>query len=90
MTIFYLNPGAITNTNFQPNKALGYYARKHEGTKIYLYSPGKYPINLNTTKFTQLIFLGNTSLNQEGQQFPTKNGDPQETIHTKIPLEQMG
>nr|UGV34424.1 MAG: ORF1 [TTV-like mini virus] len=90
MTIFYLNPGAITNTNFQPNKAQGYYARKHEGTKIYLYSPGKYAITFETTKFTQLIFLGNTSLNQEGIQFPPKNSDPQEKYIQKYPWAKWG
>lgn len=69
MTIYYLNPGAITNTNFMPNKTTGYYARKHENKKIYLYSAGKNPIT-NETLITNVVFLGNTSLNQAGETFP--------------------
>lgn len=69
MTIYYLNPGAITNTNFMPNKTTGYYARKHKNKKIYLHSAKKNPIT-NETLITNVVFLGNTSLNQAGKTFP--------------------
>lgn len=69
MTIYYLNPGAMTNTNYMPNKTTGYYARKHLDKKIYLYSAGKQEIN-NNTLVKNVVFLGNTSLNQAGTTFP--------------------
>nr|UGV34374.1 MAG: ORF1 [TTV-like mini virus] len=76
LTIPFINPGAIMNTNFKHNEPSGYYCRKlpNQDKKVYLYSAKNLDIT-DTTKINQLIFLGNTTHNYEGQPFtsiPTK------------------
>lgn len=86
LTITYLNPTAITNTCFKYNETSGYYSKKlPSGQKVYLYSTGKNPLSItgaNITKITDLIFLGNTQQNYEGQKFPPKSSH--ESIQTYI------
>lgn len=74
LTIPFINPGAIMNTNFKHNETSGYYARflPNSQTKVYLYSTKNQDIT-QTTKITQLIFLGNTTHNNAGEPFPAKN-----------------
>nr|UGV35776.1 MAG: ORF1 [TTV-like mini virus] len=73
LTIPFINPGAIMNTNFKNNETSGYYSRLAPNTqkKIYLYSSKNKDIN-TVTKWTELIFLGNTTHNLPGKTFPEK------------------
>lgn len=71
MTITYINPTAIENTNFKYNETSGYYSKITSQGKIYLYSQGKTEIKTGTL-FTNLVFLGQTQINQPGKTFPVK------------------
>lgn len=70
LTIPFINPGAIMNTNFKHNETSGYYSRfmPDSTTKVYLYSGLKNKIT-STTKISDIIFLGNTTHNYEGKKF---------------------
>ncbi len=48
-----------------------------------MYSTGKTPLKLNTTKYTDLIFLGNTNLNQEGKKFPETTSREEQSEYIK-------
>nr|UPW35053.1 ORF1 [TTV-like mini virus] len=66
INIFFLNTGCIQNSNFKILPTSGYYARKLGNDKIYLYSTTtKKPIT-TSTKYSEIIFLGNTLKNQPG------------------------
>ncbi len=66
INIFFLNTGCIQNSNFKILPTSGYYARKLGLEKIYLYSTTtKKPIT-TSTKYSEIIFLGNTLKNQPG------------------------
>nr|UGV39113.1 MAG: ORF1 [TTV-like mini virus] len=93
LTIPFINPGAIMNTNFKHNETSGYYARflPNSQTKVYLYSTKNQDIT-KTTKITQLIFLGNTTHNNAGETFPPKNTSDTDiaTYIRRYPKEKWG
>nr|UGV39430.1 MAG: ORF1 [TTV-like mini virus] len=67
MSIFFLRVSVFQNANFKRLPTSGYHCRTQNGQPIYLWSTTTGAAITQDTPLKQLVFLGNTLKNQEGQ-----------------------